>query len=278
MGVKVFVSVDLEGISGVTDVQQLEHGRDSYEQARRLMTAEANAAIEGAFAGGAQAVVVSDSHHQARNLLVEQLDPRATLVRGRFKPQRMLAGLDRSFDAALFVGYHGRAGAHPGVLNHTWLGEQVLDVRLNGEPAGELRINAAMAGELEVPVVLVTGDDVACREAAALGTGVQTVATKRALDRFAAELRHPQKVTEEIRAAAERAVVARGEVRSLRLPTPIELEVDWSSTHMAAICALVPGVEQTAGRTSAYRAANMAETLDVFIVLTTLAAAVDQDW
>jgi D-amino peptidase len=276
--VKVFVSVDLEGVAGVTDVQQLEHGRDSYEQARRLMTAEANAAIEGAFAGGAEAVVVSDSHHQARNLLVEELDPRATLVRGRFKPRRMLAGLDGSFGAALFVGYHGRAGAHPGVLNHTWLGEQVLDVRLNGESAGELRLNAAVAGELGVPVVLVTGDDVACAEAEALGTGVRTVTTKRALDRFAAELRHPHAVAEEIRSEAERTVAGRGEVKSLQLAAPVAVEVDWSSTHMATICALVPGVEQTDGRTSAYPAASMAEALDVFVVLTTLAAAVQQDW
>lgn len=275
---KAFVSVDLEGVSGVTDVQQLEHGRDSYEQARALMTADANAAVEGAFAAGAERVVVCDSHHQARNLLVEELDQRATLVRGRFKPRRMLAGLDGSFDAALFVGYHGRAGAHPGVLNHTWLGEQVLDVRLNGEPAGELRFNAAVAGELGVPVVLVTGDDMACREAVELGAGVRTVAVKRALGRFAAELRHPAETTAEIRTAAERAVAERGEVGLVAIAAPIELEVDWSSTHMAAACALVPGVEQSAGRTSGYRAASMAEALDVFIVMTTLAASVDQRW
>jgi D-amino peptidase len=273
---RVFISVDLEGATGTTDVQEMQHGRDSYEHARRWMTGDANAAVEGALAGGASEVVVCDSHNQGRNLLVDELHPDALLVRGRLKPRRMLEGLDPSFGAAFFVGYHGRAGAHPGVLNHTWVGKELMDVRVNGTPAGELRLNATLAGELGVPVTLVTGDDVACEEAAELLPGVRTVAVKRALDRFSAAVRHPERTGAEIRAAAEAAVRGAADVAPLPVAGPYELEVDWSSTSMARACAAVPRVEQVGPVTNRFSAEHFAEVLDAFIVLTTLAVAVGQ--
>src|SRR5918992_6153816 len=132
----------------------MDFGHEDYPIARRLMTGDANAAIAGAFDAGATEVVVCDSHGPARTLLVEELDSRATLVRGLHKPGKMVEGLDSSFDAVCLVGYHARAGAAHGILNHTWLGKEIQDVWLNGEPAGELRLVAAVAGHFGVPVVL----------------------------------------------------------------------------------------------------------------------------
>lgn len=269
---RVFLSVDLEGVTGVTDVNEMSAGRDAYASAQRLMTADANAAIEGALAGGADEVVVCDSHNQARNLLVEELHPAAVLVRGQFKPARMMEGLDASFAAALFVGYHARAGSDPGVLNHTWIGKELIDVRIGGEPAGELHLNALVAGAHGVPVVLVTGDDVACREAEGVVAGVRTVAVKRAIDRFAAAVEHPSRTGPRIRAAAEEAVRARTEIDPLRVEGPVELAVEWASTHVAKACSLIPGVEQD-GRVSRYRAPDVLTLRDVFVVMTTVAVA-----
>ena len=206
---KVFVSVDLEGITGTADAREMSPG-DDYEAARRWMTREANAAIAGAFDGGATDVVVCDSHSRARNLLLDDLDPRATLIRGRHKPRRMVEGLDETYDAALLIGFHARAGAGPGVLNHTWVGRELQALRIDGEPAGEIALIARICAHHGVPITLVTGDDVACSEARALLGEVETVAVKRSIDRYAVETEHPSVSAPRIEGAAKRAVAAAG--------------------------------------------------------------------
>jgi D-amino peptidase len=125
---KIFVSVDMEGISGVTDPEDVLPGRSGYEAGRALMTRDTNAVIGGAFEGGAEDLVVNDSHDGMRNLLVEDLDRRVRVIRGYHKPQAMVEGLDGSYHAAFFVGYHGRAGTHAGILNHTFMGKELHDV------------------------------------------------------------------------------------------------------------------------------------------------------
>lgn len=264
-------------MTATADPQEMHAGRDGYESARRWMTSDANAAIAGAYEGGASDVLVCDSHAPSRNLLPEELDPRARLVRGAYKPRRMAAGLDASFDAVLLVGYHARAGSGPGVLNHTWVGKELQSLRIQGEPAGEIALISLVAGHFGVPVALLCGDDVACREAEDLLDGVRTVAVKRSLDRFAVESLHPERAATEIRTAAAEAVRAADSINPAVSPEPVTLEIEWSSTSIAQTCALVPGVEIGGdSRTTRWRAASILDALDVLIVTTTLAVAVGQ--
>lgn len=186
-GRKVYISVDLEGISGVNGNDQTSAGQPEYDRARKLMAEDANAAIRGAFAGGATEVLVNDSHGSQRNLLPEDLDPRARLISHSFKRHGMMEGLDETFDAVLFIGYHAKAEAPRGLFAHTGSGV-VRDLQLNGVSVGEGGMNAAMAAWYGVAVALVTGDDAAVEEVRAAAPDVKTVAVKRAINTRAVEL------------------------------------------------------------------------------------------
>lgn len=274
---KVFISVDLEGVTGTADPQEMRAGRDGYEAARRWMTSDANAAIAGAFEGGASEVVVCDSHGSARNVLLDDLDSRVRLVRGLHKPRRMVQGLDGTFGAALLIGYHARAGAGPGTLNHTWVGKELHELRLDGEAAGEIALVAMVADHFGVPVVLVTGDDVACREADARLPDVRSLAVKRAVDRFSVDTDHPAVSARRIHEAAAESVEAAARAGIEPAPRPVDVEIEWNSTSIAQTCALVPGVEIGATpRTTCWRAPDALQALDVLVVATTLAVAVGQ--
>ncbi|MEU4830386.1 M55 family metallopeptidase [Streptosporangium sp. NPDC023615] len=239
---KVYVSADMEGVTGLTDPEEMHAGGRGYERGCELMTADVNAVVAGAFDGGATAVRVNDAHGSTKNLRIDLLDERATLLRGPGKPLRMGQGLDASYRAACFAGYHARAGVRHGVLNHTWMGREIQDVHLNGEVCGETRLVAAFAGSLGVPVVLVTGDEAVCEEARELLGDVETVAVKRGVDRFAAELLPPAVAQARIREAAARALDRVADFRLYAPEPPFTLGVEWNSTAIAAGCALVPGV------------------------------------
>ncbi len=206
-GRKVYISVDMEGISGVNGNDQTAAGQPEYGRARKLMAEDANAAIRGAFAGGATDVVVNDSHGSQRNLLPEDLDPRVRLISHSFKRHGMMEGLDESFDSVLFVGYHAKAGADRGVFAHTGSGV-VRDLQLNGVSVGEGGMNVAMARWYGVAVALVTGDDAAVAEVKASAPGVKTVAVKRALNTRAVELLPLAEARRLIEAGARDAVAA----------------------------------------------------------------------
>lgn len=206
-GRKVYISVDLEGISGINGDDQTSAGQAEYARGRRLMAEDANAAIRGAFAGGATEVVVNDSHGSQRNLLPEDLDPRARLISHSFKRHGMVEGLDETFDSILFIGYHARAGAARGLFAHTGSGV-VRDLQLNGVAVGEGGINAAMAAWYGVAVALVTGDDTAVEEVKALVPGVKGVTVKRAINTRAVEMLPLAEARRLIEAGAKEAVAA----------------------------------------------------------------------
>ena len=251
---RVYISVDMEGVAGVvhedqTDPVDPRHAGE-YNRFRRLMTAEANAAIEGALAAGASAVLVNDSHWLMRNLLAEELHPAAELLSGGPKLRSMVEGLELGFDAALFVGYHARAGAAHAIIDHTYTG-RVHEARLNGRPVGELAINAALAGTYGVPVVLVSGDQALAAEARELlGPEVETVVVKHAVARFAARSLAPEEACRRIRAGA--AAALRRPHAPLVLASPVRLEVEFAVTHMADMAELVPGSLRSGGRTVEY--------------------------
>jgi D-amino peptidase len=269
---KVLISVDMEGISGIVHSTETNPDKYDYERGRTLMTAEANAAIAGVLdAEPSAGVVVADAHGPFRNLLPEQLDQRARLIRGKPRPLGMLAGLGDDVDAVLFVGYHARAGTGPAVLAHT-MSDAVLGVRLNGREMGEIGLNTALAGQHGVPVVLLSGDDAACAELLDLVPGASTVAVKRALGQAAAEALHPAVARDRLRQEAATAVAKRAQVSPFRISGPVALEVDLYISYALDTATLIPGVERAAGaRTVTFTARDVAEAYGVVQLLVQLA-------
>lgn len=243
----VYISVDMEGIGGIATFDQVVRGGHGYPRSQHLMTAETNAAIAGAFDGGADQVLVNDSHGTMDNLLHEELDPRARLLFGSPKLDCMAEGLSADHDVAFFLGYHAAAGA-PGVLAHTYSGH-FLAVRLNGEPMSEAQGNALQAAAAGVPIGLLTGDDVICAEAHRSFPGVRTVEVKKAHGFSAANSLAPSACRDLIRAAAAEAVRDCGRLRPLPLPAELAVEIDLPNPSAAEIAAMTPGVVRIADKT-----------------------------
>jgi D-amino peptidase len=245
---KVYISADMEGVSGVVHFAQtsIKDEAKEYDRARTLMTGEVNAAIEGALAAGATQVLVNDAHGSMRNILLEELNPVAELVSGTPKPLSMMQGIDEGSDVAFFVGYHAQAGTMFGTLGHTYSG-RVYGVMLNDRPVGELGINAALAGYFGVPVVLATGDQGLVEEARSLLGEIETVAVKQAYGWTAARSLPPSKVHELIRRAATRAVEKGG--TPFVVDQPIKMTASFLRPVQAEMAELLPEVRRVDGRT-----------------------------
>ena len=247
---KVYISVDMEGIGGISHSTPTERGDSGYPAAVALMVGEANAAIEGAFEAGATEVLVNDSHGQMYNLTPPDLDPRAVLLQGQ-KPWSMVAGAGpgQGFEVALFVGYHTRAGHPIGTIAHTYSGAPTLTT-LQGKPVGEAGINALALGAWGVPVGLVCGDDQLAIETEAGFPWAERVVVKTAVSRRAAASVHPTIAQGRVRAGAKRAVerAAAGEMQVLDVGQPITLEAEYANAGEADYAAIVPGVERYGDR------------------------------
>jgi D-amino peptidase len=270
--VDVLISVDMEGVAGVATRQQVRPDGHDYPIARALMTGEANAAIAGAFDGGATSVVVNDSHGPMDNLLGEQLDPRAEYVVGDPKPLDMVQEVTPQTGVVLFIGYHAGAADPSGVLAHTYNGRGFADVRLNGHPVSEAELNGLMAAAVGVPVGLVTGDDVICAVAENAFPGVVTVPVKTAVGRTAARSKHPAAARKAITAGAARAVAAAasGAIRPVPVPGELAIEVELRPSGAAELAALVPGAERTGAAGVRFRAASPSQAMDVLVVWSVL--------
>ncbi len=240
---KVYVSVDMEGVAGVDHPAATAAGHERYPAAVDLMIGETNAAVEGALAGGATDVLVNDSHGEMDNLLPDRIHPAARLLRGR-KPWSMVAGAgpDAGFGVALFIGYHARAGHPRGTIAHTYSGAPV-ETRLDDRPVGEYGLNALVLGAWGVPVGLVTGDDALAEEVADLLPWTERVVVKEAVGGHAATSVHPSRAADLIRDGAERAVrrAAAGELRLFEVAAPIVIEVEYARGVQADHAAIVPG-------------------------------------
>jgi D-amino peptidase len=256
---RVYISVDLEGINGICHSSQTQPGEPGYARGVELMHAETNAVIQGARAGGATEVVVNDSHWDMRNLRHELLEPGTTVVTGWQKPFSMVsavsgkvgetAAAQGNFDVAFFVGYHAMAGKARGVLSHTYRAQVFLDVQLNGKSVGETGLNAALAGYFGVPIGLVTGDDALCEEATALLGAVECVAVKKAISRYAAIFRPHDEVLNELKAAAERVLKDKSKWQIFKPKTPCTLLITTIDPAMADAAELLPSVRRTGDRT-----------------------------
>lgn len=246
---RVYISADMEGVTGLVAAQDVQAQGADYPHGRAMMTEDVNAAVRGALAAGATSVLVNDAHSTMRNLLLDRLHPEAELVRGKPKRMGMLEDLDDGFGAVLCVGYHARAGAL-GVLSHSYMGHEIEDMWLDGRPVGEFGFAHATATALGVPVVMLSGDDVACEEATAWDDRVVTAPVKYARDRFSARLRpaaEAHKAIEE--AAAEGMRRARALPRPPATDAPATLAVRWQSATVASQLEAIPGVTLRDART-----------------------------
>ncbi|MFE7394357.1 M55 family metallopeptidase [Streptomyces sp. NPDC057582] len=244
---RIYISVDMEGITGLVDADDVQPGGRDYERGRLMMAEDVNAAVRGAVAAGATDITVNDAHGPMRNILPESLHPAARLIRGKPKQMLMLEGLTPEHDAVICVGYHSRAGAL-GVLSHSFMGHEIEDMRLDGRPVGEIGLAHATAAAIGVPVAVLTGDDCACTEMTEWDASVTTVAVKYARDRFAADLRP----AEESRAAIEKAVAASLSAVPKASEVPADLSVltvRWQSASVASTLLGIPGVTLADTRT-----------------------------
>jgi D-amino peptidase len=274
--VKIYISADMEGVAGVTHPAQCRPSHPDYGRFRRLMTEEVNAAIRGAVDAGATEVLVNDSHFTMTNLLIEELDPRASLLSGTNKPLCQMEGLDGSFGGVFFVGYHEGDGEGDGVINHTLMSATIRRVRVNGVVVDEAMINARVAGSFGVPVALLTGDDRVCATASDTFPGVEVAVVKRAVDRLSAVHTSVESARALIAARAAGAVekLLRGELEAFAVEEPVRFEVEFRATSSAQMCTLFPGVERTGPREIAFEHASFVEAYRHFWGLGIVAMAV----
>lgn len=263
-GLKVFISVDMEGITGVVNVDDATRGGKDYDYFRQTMTLEANAAIEGALAAGATEIIVRDSHGSALNLLPEMLNRNSKLLRDWSQgPMVMMEGIDDSYDAAIYVGYHARAGTPNGVLDHTSSGN-VTDISINGISMPETGYNALMAGYYDVPVVFVAGDQAVCDQATELLGNVETVAVKEGIGAAALNL-HPEVAREQIRAGVERALNNLDDYEPYKLSAPYTLVLTLKTEqNIYRGAALYPGARRTGDWELTYEADDVMEIMRAY--------------
>jgi D-amino peptidase len=237
---KIYISADIEGITGLVSWSQCSRPDGNsydYQFARRMMTHDVNAAVRGARAAGATEIVVKDSHGNSKNLLIDMLEPGVQLISGHGAgTDGMMQGIDGSFDAAMLVGYHGMAGALGGIMEHTITGG-VHRIRVNGQLCGEIGLSAGVAGRYGVPLVMISSDEVGCREAAELVPGIQTAAVKEGYGRYMGRLLHPSETGPLIQAAAERATRELSSVNPHTWAEPTHISVEFNRAEEADMCA-----------------------------------------
>lgn len=257
--VKVFISVDMEGIGGVVTSEQLGPTGFEYAKFREYMTAEALAAIAGAREGGATEFVVADAHGNMQNLLIDRFPAGVTIIRGSPRPLMMMAGIDSSFSAAMFIGYHSATTNPQGVRAHTISSATFSAVRLNGKPMAESGINATIAGYFGVPVVMVSGDEQAVGEVQTLTGNVEGAVVKRSISFHAAAVMTPEASQALIRAKAKAAMMRLKDFKPMPAAGPFGLELSYKSYTPAEMMAYMPGVDRVDAHTVRFRAASIVD-------------------
>ncbi|MFB8244042.1 M55 family metallopeptidase [Streptomyces sp. NPDC055952] len=275
---RILISADMEGATGVTWPDDVIPGASPWERCRALFTSDVNAAVLGFYDGGADEVIINEAHATMRNLLLEQLDERAAMLTGRHKALSMVEGVQHGdVDGIAFVGYHAGAGME-GVLAHTYLANSITGVWLDDVRASEGLLNAHVAAEFGVPVVLVTGDDVACEDALGYAPEALKVAVKDHVSRYAAVCRTPARTAADIRAAAKEAAALAVRHEPVR-NGPFTIAVEFDAEHLAMAATVVPGVDRIVERKVAYTSGTMYEGIRTFKAVTTIvAAAVEEQY
>lgn len=260
-GPRIFISVDMEGIGGIGSPQMTSASGKDYATGRRLMTDEVNAVVAGLYAAGAGYVLVNDSHGDHQNVLHTELDPRADYIQGSIKRRGMVAGLDETFDGAVFIGYHARAGQADGFLAHTGSGS-LKGLWVNDVEVGEGGMNAFFAGAHGVPVLFASGDQAFADEFGAL-TGAPVVVTKTSIGSSAARLSPAETVLDALTEGAQSAVDGIGGREALDVREPVEVRMRFASTTRPYLLEAIPGVRRLDGYTVAFESDTMAEAYEM---------------
>lgn len=259
---KVFISVDIEGISGLVAWSQCGGNNSNHYDfawARKRMTADTNAAIRGAKAAGATEIVLRDSHGNSKSLLIDELEPGVKLVSGHGSgTDGMMIGIDSTFDAAMLVGYHAMAGTANAIMEHTISG-RVHRMDINGRPAGEIALSTGTAGSYGVPVVCISSDQAGCAEAANLVPGIATAVVKEGLGRYSGLLYHPADTAPVIEAAAKRGCEHAKSIEPWRPTAPLAVTLEFHQTEEADYAARLVGVSRIDAYTVEYVAKDWAE-------------------
>lgn len=256
---KIYISVDLEGISGVISPEQVLPQYKEYEETKKLVADEVNAAIAGVKEAGATQILVNDSHHNMTNIDISSIDSCAELISGGSKKYSMVHGVDETFDAAILLGYHAKAGTPNAIMDHSFYPKEVLDIRVNGISYGEIGLNMLYMAELGVPVVLVTGDKATALETKNLNPSCKTVSVKEAQGRFSAKCIPVERGLKLIRETAREAVLSRRKIEILKVPRNLVLEMDFSAVNLADGASIVPGTERIGAKSIRYYCRNMRE-------------------
>lgn len=256
---RVYISADMEGVAGAVTGDQLGPQGFEYARFREFMTAEVLAAIEGAREAGATEFLVSDSHGNGENLLIEKFPKEVQIVRSWPRPLGMMEGIDARFDAVLFVGYHSGTTNPQGVRAHTLSSANLADVRINGISVPEAGLNAAIAGHFGVPVAMISGDDAIVKEAQAMLPGIEGAVVKWAYGFHSARTLTPEASAALIREKARAAVARARTLKPYKVKTPVELEVRFKNYRPAEVLAYLPGVERVDAHAVRFRARDMPE-------------------
>ncbi|MGD9562852.1 MAG: M55 family metallopeptidase [Pyrinomonadaceae bacterium] len=257
---KIYISADMEGVTGVVTGEQLSPPGFEYQRFREFMTQEVNAAIEAAFAAGATEIMVSDSHGNGQNLLIEKLPKNITLVRAWPRPLMMMQGIDETFAGAIFIGYHSSTTNPDGVRAHTMSSANLADVRLNGVSVPEAGINAAIAGHFNVPVIMVSGDDAAVKETTALLGPIEGAVVKWNYGFHSARTMMPEAAQDLIREKVKRAIGRIGELKPYKIATPVKLEVRFKNYRPAEVLSYLSIIERTDAHSIRFEGRDMIET------------------
>ncbi|MDQ2907837.1 MAG: M55 family metallopeptidase [Candidatus Eremiobacteraeota bacterium] len=250
---KLYISADMEGTAAVASWTQVDpKNTTEYPEYRKLMSLEVRAAIDGAREAGATEVLVNDSHSSMRNVAWDALPEDVRMIYGSRKPFSMTQGLDRSFAAAFFTGYHAGVGEIDGALDHTYSPETIYEVRVNGTPCSEALLNAGVLGVDGVPVALVTGDRTVCDRTREHLPWIATAVTKDSIGHYCANSLSPARARAAIRTAAREAIENIARMKPFTFEPPIALEIDFVGTRNADFVELIPGFERIGGRTLRY--------------------------
>ena len=242
---KIYISVDMEGVVGVVTADQLTPTGFEYGRFREFMTQEANAAIEAAFAAGATEVTLSDSHGNAENLLIEKLPKNVLLVRGFPRPGEMMQGIDETFDGVIFIGYHASTTNTQGVRAHTFSSARLADVRLNNISMSEGSFNASVAGHFNVPVIMVSGDDAAVKEVTSAIGNIEGAVVKWNYGFHSAKTMMPEAAYDLIREKVKAAVSRIKDFKPYKVKTPVQLDVRFKNYRPAELLCYLSIVQRT---------------------------------
>lgn len=268
-----FISFDIEGISGISSWKEVAKNSSSLRDYQKLATAEVNAAIRGIKSGSGHVgeILVCDSHARGENLIITDLEPQVTVIKGSPRRFYMIEGISRKFDILFCIGYHAMAGSQRAGMDHSYSSSVIYNIKINGRYVGETGINAAAAGYHGVPLGLVSGDDILAKEVQQFfGSKVEMVIAKHGISRFAAKCRLPSEVHEEIEVKAARAVAQRANLKPFQFKTPIRAEIELMTSVMGDMVEPLPGVKRVSARTCSFKAKNVLEFYDVLQLICTL--------